>query len=98
MIYGQTMIEPTNSTVTRRQRFRQFSEDWHWFLGFTSSIRTRALGKRTRNPFEDDGEENWIQRRYHLANAPIFPLFQKMVGRPEMAFRGVQEPALRAIQ
>jgi hypothetical protein len=60
-------------------------------------MRRGALGKRTRNPFEDDAEENRIQRRYQLANTPILALFQKMVGRPEIAFRGVQELALRAI-
>ena len=63
MMYGRTIMEPTNSTTHRRQRFRQSSQDWHQFLGFASAVRPGALGKRPQ-PWEDDAAESRTQRRY----------------------------------
>ncbi|KAH3208854.1 hypothetical protein KXV77_008741, partial [Aspergillus fumigatus] len=66
---------------------------WH---GFSSP--PSALGKRKRAPWEDEAEVSRMERRHQLAIMDLEAAAQRMTGRPDMRFRGVQDPAMRAIQ
>lgn len=101
MIYGRQMMEPTDSTMRHRQLFRQSSQDWHNFLAFRS-IRERqeqpvTIGKRKRNPWEDEATEGRVERRYELQQCDMGEAFQHMMGA-DIPFRSIQAPVLQAIK
>jgi hypothetical protein len=76
--------------------FQLSSTDWHQFLGFGAPPST--LGKRKRAPWEDEAEVSRMECRHQLATMDLEAAAQRMTGRPNMRFRGVQDPAMRAIQ
>ncbi|KAF7184889.1 hypothetical protein CNMCM7691_008406 [Aspergillus felis] len=78
--------------------FRLSSTDWHQFLGFSAPGHPSILGKRKRAPWEDEAEVSRMERRHQLATMDLEAAAQRMTGRPDMRFRGVQDPAMRAIQ
>lgn len=102
MQYGRQIMEPSNTTTFRRQKFRQSSQDWHQFLGFDSATQASAaslvLGKRKRQPWEESSEQSREERRFGLRSSDILHAFREMMGRTELQFRGVQGPALQAIK
>ncbi|KAF7184866.1 hypothetical protein CNMCM7691_007178 [Aspergillus felis] len=55
------------------------------------------LGKRKRAPWEDEAEVSRMERRHQLATMDLEAAAQRMTGRPDMQFWGVQDPAMRAI-
>ena len=95
MIYGREITEFEGSTTTRRLKFRASSTDWHQFLGFRDESHP-VLGKR-RNPWEEQAVDHQVQRRAQLQAMNMEQALQRMTGR-EIAFRGVQGPAIKAIQ
>ncbi|KAH2732330.1 hypothetical protein KXW10_002886, partial [Aspergillus fumigatus] len=88
MVYGRVMQEQAGSTAHRREMFWLSSTDWHQFLGFSALGHPSILGKRKRAPWEDEAE---------LATMDLEAAAQRMTGRPDMRFRGVQDLAMRAI-
>ncbi|KAH2211017.1 hypothetical protein KXW71_006562, partial [Aspergillus fumigatus] len=83
MVYGRVMQEQAGSTAHQREMFRS---------------PPSALGKRKRAPWEDEAEVSRMERRHQLAIMDLEAAAQRMTGRPDMRFRGVQDPAMRAIQ
>ncbi|KAA8645213.1 uncharacterized protein ATNIH1004_009430 [Aspergillus tanneri] len=67
-------------------------------LGFASAAEPSPLGKRKRSPWEDEAEEGRVVRRHRLNIADMRTTLQHMTGQEDIQFRGVQAPALRAIQ
>ena len=66
-------------------------------MGFPDLPAAPAPGKRT-NLWEEqavDYQEQWCQQ---LAAMDMEQALQRMTGRPDMTFRGVQVPAIQAIQ
>lgn len=100
MIYGREVSEQAGTTAHRREMFRLSSTDWHRFLGFASSEDplARVLGKRKRSPWESIADEARNQRRYQLRETDMTEAVRQMTGDSEMQFRGVQGPAMQAIQ
>jgi superfamily II DNA or RNA helicase len=100
MIYGREVSEQAGTTAHRREMFRLSSTDWHRFLGFSSSEDplARVLGKRKRSPWESIADEARSQRRYQLRETNMTEAVRQMTGDHEIQFRGVQGPAMRAIQ
>ncbi|MCN0155273.1 RecQ family DEAD/DEAH box helicase [Salinispora arenicola] len=96
MVYGRDSMEFTGSTTMRRLKFRASSMDWHQFLGFTTEAAT-VLGKRV-NPWEAQAADHQVQRREQLQATHMEQALQRMTGRGEIRFRGVQQPAMQAIQ
>ncbi|KAF7174556.1 hypothetical protein CNMCM5623_007827 [Aspergillus felis] len=56
------------------------------------------LGKRKQAPWEDEAKVSRMERRHQLATMDLEAAAQRMTGRPNMRFQGVQDPAMRAIQ
>ncbi|KAH1483427.1 hypothetical protein KXX06_004839, partial [Aspergillus fumigatus] len=96
MVYGRVMQEQAGSTAHWREMFWLSSTNWHQFLGFRAPPST--LGKRKRALWEDEAEVSRMERRHQLATMDLEVAAQRMTGRPDMRFRGVQGPAMRAIQ
>jgi superfamily II DNA or RNA helicase len=96
IMYGRESTELAGSTLTWRLRFRASSTDWHRFLGFPDRA-SPVLGKRA-NPWEEQAVDHQEQRRQQLAAQNMAQVLQRMTGRPELQLRGVQAPALKAIQ
>ncbi|GFF64166.1 DEAD/DEAH box helicase, putative [Aspergillus udagawae] len=98
MVYARGIQEQAGSTAHRREMFWLSSTDWHQFLGFSAPGHPSILGKRKRAPWEDEAEVSRMERRHQLATMDLEAAAQRMTGRPAMRFRGVQDPAIRAIQ
>ena len=96
MVYGRESNEFAGSTMLRRLKFRASSTDWHEFLGFPTG-GPPVLGKRA-NPWEEQAAAHQVERRRQLQATPMEPALQRMTGRAEIQFRGVQQPAIQAIQ
>lgn len=98
-IYARESIEMAGSTADRRRQFRAVSTDWQRFLGFESAqIKTeKADSKRKRCTFEDDADEERIERRVRLSRMNATTELQRMM-RAEVSFRSVQGEAIEAIQ
>jgi hypothetical protein len=98
-VYARGIMEQSGAVHTRREQFRVSSTDWHRFLAFESAHGPKSMpGKRKRAPFEMEAEEGRMARRFRLSEAKVAEALQRMMGNEQMAFRGVQEPAMRAIQ
>ncbi|KAF7184848.1 hypothetical protein CNMCM7691_006949 [Aspergillus felis] len=65
---------------------------------FSAPGHPSILGKRKRAPWEDEAEVSRMERRHQLATMDLEAAAQRMTGRPDMRFWGVQDPAMRAIQ
>jgi hypothetical protein len=101
LVYARGIMEQAGVVHSRREQFRVSSTDWHRFLGFESAHGPESMprtGKRKRAPFETEAEEGRMARRFRLMEANMAEALQRMMGDEQMAFRGVQEPAMRAIQ
>jgi hypothetical protein len=98
--YGRESSEQAGTTAHRREMFRLSSTDWHRFLGFLSSEDPLAgvLGKRKRSPWELTADDACSQRRWQLRDTDMTKAAQLMTGDDQFQFRGVQGPAIRAIQ
>lgn len=99
MIYARDIMEQPGTTARRRAMFRLSSTDWHRFLGFAADgAPVEAAGKRKRSPWEDEAEQGRVMRRHRLNTMDMTSALQQMTGQAAIQFRGVQAPALRAIQ
>jgi RAD3-like DEAD/DEAH box helicase len=100
MIYGREITEQAGTTAHRREMFRLSSTDWHRFLGFESAEDglARVLGKRKQGPWEAEADEHRRQRQWQLHQANMTQALQQMTGNDQFQFRGVQGPAMQAIQ
>ncbi|KAF7184871.1 hypothetical protein CNMCM7691_007514 [Aspergillus felis] len=98
MVYGWGIQEQAGSTTHRWEMFRLSSTDWHQFLVFSAPGHPSILGKRKRAPWEDEAEVSRMERRHQLATMDLEAAAQRMTGQPDMRFRGVQDPAMQAIQ
>ena len=101
MIYGRGITEQPGTTAYRREMFRLSSTDWHRFLGFVSTDdggAESALGLGHFSPWQKEAEISRTERRWQLTQAAMEPEMQRMLGSSELRLRGVQAPALEAIQ
>ncbi|KAH3002693.1 hypothetical protein KXW60_006664 [Aspergillus fumigatus] len=98
MVYGRGIQEQAGTTAHWREMFRLSSTDWHQFLGFRVPAPPSTLGKRKQAPWEDEAEVSQMERRHQLATMDMEAAAQRMTRQPTMRFRGVQDPAIRAIQ
>ena len=99
MIYARGIMEQSGVTYKRREKYRVSSTDWHRFLGFESASAPVSLPEslKRRSPWEAEAEEGRYKRRFRLQQTEMETALQAIIGR-EMQFRGVQGPAMRAIQ
>jgi len=95
MVYARELMEGGDAVVGRREKFRQISMTWHKFLQFGSACREWSSGKRKRAA-EDDMQEVQRARWKRLKEVDIKQQLKEMLG-DEARFRGLQEPALKAI-
>ncbi|KAJ5121629.1 uncharacterized protein N7515_009590 [Penicillium bovifimosum] len=75
--------------------------DWHRFLGFVSADdggSETALGLAPFSPWQKEAELGRTERRWRLSNADMETEMQRMMGNGDLRLRGVQRPALEAIQ
>lgn len=81
-----------------REQFRKVSMQWHRFFGFRAADRTERLGeKRIRARIFDHKREEIRQKRFsRLHRINIKGQLEQMIG-PSAAFRGLQEPVIRAV-
>ena len=101
LIYGRQVMEAAGTTAHRQAMFRLSSEDWHRFLGFASAQAAElptALGKRKRAPWEEAAGEHQVWRLHRLNQADMTQAARQMTGQRALQLRGVQGPALQAIQ
>ncbi|KAH3055635.1 hypothetical protein KXW16_006716, partial [Aspergillus fumigatus] len=68
------------------------------FLGFYTPGPPSILGKQKWAPWEDEAEVSRMERQHQLATIDLEAATQRMTRRPDMQFRGVQDPAMRVIQ
>jgi hypothetical protein len=100
LVYARAIMEQPGVVHRRREQFRVSSTDWHRFLAFESAYGRESMprtGKRKRAPFEEEADMGRIERRFRLSEANASQALQRMMGNEQIAFRGVQEPAMRAI-
>ncbi|GME31336.1 conserved hypothetical protein [Neofusicoccum parvum] len=99
LIYARGMMEQAGVVAEKRLLFRASSTDWHRFLGFQSAFKSQepASRKRKRCPFEDDADEERLDRWARLKRANAKEQLQRLIGK-KAEFRSVQEEAVTAIQ
>jgi superfamily II DNA helicase RecQ len=99
MIYARDSMEMSGATADRRRQFRAVSTDWHRFLGFESTrIKDEKVDlKRKRCRFEDDADEERVERRIRLRQMNATAELQRMM-RKEVSLRSVQGKAMDVIQ
>ena len=99
MIYARNSMEISGTTADRRRTFRAVSTDWHRFLGFESSrIKDEKMDlKRKRCTFEDDADDERMERRTRLRRMNAHAELQRMMQK-EVSFRSVQAEAMEAVQ
>ncbi|GME30610.1 conserved hypothetical protein, partial [Neofusicoccum parvum] len=102
LIYARGMMEQAGVVAEKRLLFRASSTDWHRFLGFQSAFKSQeraaaASRKRKRCPFEDDADEERLDRWARLKRANAKEQLQRLMGK-KAEFRSVQEEAVTAIQ
>ena len=103
-VYARGIMERDGEVASKRERFRGSSVTWHRFLGFPpgpdDEERTAAAAsqsqKRKRLSFEEEYEEVRIERCKRLRRTDVQTALQEVMG-PEARFRGIQEPAIKAI-
>jgi superfamily II DNA helicase RecQ len=97
-VYARGIMERDGEVASKRQRFRESSVAWHRFLGFEPGPDEIGIHdrKRKRAPFEEEYEEGRIDRCKRLRATNIHDALKQMMGE-KAEFRGVQEPAIKAI-
>jgi hypothetical protein len=98
-IYGRSIDESLYSTEARRLGFRRVSREWHAFLMFDSVLREEGGGKAKTSRTRDMARQATLEedRRWKsMRQVNIQAQLEQMLGAGA-GFRGVQEPALRAI-
>src|SRR5208282_2718273 len=84
-----------NAVISRREQFRQVSNAWHKFLQFGSAHN--GIGCKRKRSADDDGMQEVRQARWkRLRDVDIKEELKHMLGE-QAKFRGLQEPALKAI-
>lgn len=98
MIYARDSMEMSGATADRRRQFRAVSTDWHRFLGFGSTREKdeKVDLKRKRCRFENDADEERVERRIRLRQMNATAELQRMM-RKEVSFRSVQGKAMDVI-
>ncbi len=48
MIYARGIMERSGEIVSKRQKFREFSQMWHRFLGFESAVEMESSQGRKK--------------------------------------------------
>ena len=89
-------MEGGNAVISRREQFRQVSVTWHRFLKFGSAHDSLGVGCKRKRGQDDNIEE--VQRAHwkQLQEVDIKEELRHMLGE-QAQFRGLQEPALKAI-
>ncbi|CAG8059412.1 unnamed protein product, partial [Penicillium salamii] len=100
IVYARQINEAPGSLASRRAMFRQVSQDWHRFLGFHDPKPDEVVANKKRkfSPWENEQQENQINRRFDLANCNLDDALQSFLGNPAVRFQGKQVEVLRAIQ
>jgi superfamily II DNA or RNA helicase len=98
MAYGREVTERAGTTAQRREFFRLSSTDWHRFLGFpdVESGLGRLLGWRP-SPFDQEAQQLQYQRRHRLMQVDAVDTLQRMMGEPNLTFRGQQAAVIQVI-
>jgi superfamily II DNA helicase RecQ len=95
MIYARELMEGRDAIVSRREKFRQVSQAWHRFLKGDSDSGI-AGQKRKRSAVGDGIQEAQQARWKRLREVNIQQELKQMMG-DKAEFRGLQEPAIKAI-
>jgi RecQ family ATP-dependent DNA helicase len=99
MVYARELMEGDQSILSRRERFRRVSHVWHCWLNFPSAHAGVGMGgrlKRKRAAYEEEMQDAQVVRWKRLRGVDIHAELEQMYG-DGAGFRGLQEPALRAI-
>ena len=88
MVYGRLIEEGDSAIASRRQRFREVSCTWHRFLSFQPSQqqqqqqqqRQQPSGKRGRPLYEEEIEEQQLQRWKRLRSVDLQLQLEKLFG------------------
>lgn len=98
--YGRLIHEQPGTTAYRRQIFRVVSEDLHRWLLFPSAT-AHADGKGAagpHSPWQVEAEQHRVYWQLQLQEASLENELREMTGDDQAQFRGMQRPALEAIQ
>ncbi|KAH7109571.1 hypothetical protein B0J13DRAFT_663600 [Dactylonectria estremocensis] len=98
LIYARMFGQGDLGTMRSREQFRKVSMQWHQFFGLGAEDRTEwSIGaKRGRSMFDADREDVRRKRFGRLHRMDMQGQLQQMMG-PAVAFRGLQEPVIRAV-
>jgi superfamily II DNA helicase RecQ len=101
MIYARELMEGNDMVVSRREKFRHISQEWHKFWQFGSTgtnteASVNAGQKRKRETLEGSMQNAQMARWKRLQTVDIREEMKQMLG-DDAEFRGLQEPALEAI-
>lgn len=98
--YGRLINEQPGTTAYRRQIFRVVSEDLHRWLLFPSATahrdEKRPLGPHS--PWQVEAQQNREYWQLQFREASLENQLRDMTGDEQARFRGMQGPALEAIQ
>ena len=89
-------MEGGNAVISWREQFRQVSMAWHRFLKFGLAHDNLGVGCKRKRGAEDDMQEVQRVRWKRLQEVDIKEELKHMLGE-QAQFRGLQEPALKAI-
>jgi len=95
--YGRSLAESPFQTMAERAKFRRVSMDWHRILQFSSALEGHPRHARRFAEALEQQERQARERWSSLAVLDLKPAFQRLAGRPNAEYRGVQEASLQAI-
>lgn len=98
LVYARMFGQGDLGTMRSREQFRKVSMQWHQFFGLGAEDRTEWItgAKRGRSMFDADREDVRRKRFGRLHRMDMQGQLQQMMG-PAVAFRGLQEPVIRAV-
>lgn len=99
LIYARLLSEGRFETKSQRERFRQVSQEWHQFLGFSSSREGVGLqvGQKRKVPHWDAANrEMRLFRWKKMRQVNIYSRLEALQGAGAR-FRGTQEATINAI-
>jgi hypothetical protein len=95
-VYACELMEGGNAVIGRREQIRQVSTRRHKFLQFGSAHNRSGVGCKGKRGADDEMQEVRGARWKRLKVVDIDEEQKQMLGE-QAKFRGLQEPALKAI-
>lgn len=96
MIYARLLFEGEYEMQSQKEKYRQISQEWHQFLGFSSAMQGSRQKKRKMSHWEEANQEMQQLRWKRLKTTNVQARLESMLGE-DAHFRGEQKAVINSI-